>query len=304
MAKFRTNHRRKNAAGGTIVRIGFFALIVIVFLFSFKKFSEYLDDGAEPVSLDYDNLETLPVDSIFFLPSVNCGKIITHRYYALSYCEEHELAEWVAYELLGDRLRQPWVKRTNDFREDPKIKTGTSDSRDFRGPEFDRGHLVPAADMAFNDTAMSQTFFMSNISPQRSGFNKGVWRELEELTRDWAKKFDHLYVVSGPVFTSSNPEQVGRNDVSVPDAFFKVLLDLTEPELKGIAFLIPNQTTDVPLEEFATSIDSVESVTGIDFFYNLLVPKLEEELESSFNTDLWPTNPKKYRTRVRSWNKQ
>lgn len=286
------------------MRIGFFALIVIVFLFSFKKFSELIGSESEPVSLDYDNLESLPVDSIFFLPSVNCGKIITHRYYAISYCEEREQAEWVAYELLGDRLRQPWVRRTNDFREDPKVKTGTSRSRDFRGPEFDRGHLVPAADMAFNDTAMSETFFMSNMTPQRAGFNQGVWRELEELTRDWARDFRHLYVVSGPVFTSDNPQQVGSTGVSVPDAFYKVLLDLTEPELKGIAFLIPNQTTDVPLEDFATSIDSVETVTGIDFFYNLLDPKLEQELESTFDTQLWPTNPKKYRTRVQSWNKQ
>ncbi len=277
---------------------------MIVFLFSFKKFSELTGGDPEPVIPDYENLEAFPVDSIFFLPSVKCGEIVTHRYYALSYCEEHELAEWVAYELLGDRLRQPWVRRTNNFREDPKIKTGTSDSGDFRGPEFDRGHLVPAADMAFNDTAMSQTFFMSNISPQRSGFNKGVWRELEELTRDWAKKYDHLYVVSGPVFTSRSTRQLGKNEVSVPDAFYKVLLDLTEPELKGIAFLIPNKTTDVPLEEFATSIDSVESVTGIDFFYNLLDPRLEKALESRFDTDLWPTNPKKYRVRVNSWNRQ
>ena len=304
MAKFRTNHRRKNAAGGTIVRVGFFALLVIVFFFAFKKFAQLTSGDSEPASLDYDNLELVPVDSIFFLPSVNCGQVVVHKYYALSYCEEYEQAEWVAYELLGDRLRQPWVRRSNDFRPDPKIKSGTSHSRDFSGPEFDRGHLVPAADMAFNDTAMSQSFFMSNIAPQRAGFNHGVWRELEELTRNWAKDFEHLYVVSGPVFNAKAPRRVGKNNVAVPEAFFKVLLDLTEPEIKSIAFLIPNHSTDEPLEKFATSVDSVESLTGIDFFYNLLDPKLEEKLESNFNTALWPTDPKKYKVRVKSWNKQ
>lgn len=287
-----------------IARVGFFALIVIVFFFSFKKFSQLDFGNNDPVSPDYEDLEALPVDSIFFLPSVKCGQVVIHRYYALSYCEELEEAEWVAYELLGDRLRQPWVRRTNDFRDDPKIACGDSDSEDYRGPEFDRGHLVPAADMAFNDTAMSQTFFMSNMTPQRAGFNKGVWRELEELTRDWAKKFEHLYVVSGPVFYEKPTEEIGKSKVAVPDAFYKVLLDLTEPELKGIAFLVPNQTTDEPLERFATSIDSLESITGIDFFYNLLDPKLEEKLESEFDVSLWPTSPKKYQVRVNTWNKQ
>lgn len=304
MAKFRTRHRRNNTAGGTILRVGFFALMVIIFFFAFKKFAHLTTAGTDSIEVDYANLEAIPVDSIFFLPSVKCGNIVVHRYYALDYCEEHEMAAWVAYELLGDRLRQPWHRRPNDFRTDPKVKSGSSDLSDYFDSEFDRGHLVPAADMAFDETAISETFLMSNITPQRPGFNKGVWRELEELTRDWAKKYGHLYVVSGPVFSSDRPSTIGPNKVSIPDAFYKVLLDLTEPELKAIAFMIPNATTDQPLENFATSVDSVESVTGINFFYNLVKPRLEQELERDFDLQYWPTNPSKYRTRITSWNKQ
>ncbi len=81
----------------------------------------------------------------------------------------------------------PWVDRQGDFRPDDKVKTGSATPADYRSSGYDRGHLVPAADMAFSAEAMSATFVMSNISPQARNFNNGVWRELEELTRSWAK---------------------------------------------------------------------------------------------------------------------
>ncbi len=303
MAKFRTNYSRRRGGGGMIVRIALFAVIVVVFLIAFKQLAEQQQEAAAAVEPDYPSLEHLPVDSIYFLPSVNRGSIIVHKYYALSYVEEWELPEWVAYELTGERLRKPWVRRTNDYRPDPKVPEKSSHSADFRSLEFDRGHLVPAADMAFSEEAMSETFFMSNMAPQRPGFNKGIWRELEELTRDWAKRFHHLYVVSGPIVKSKEPSRIGQNRVVVPDAFYRVLLDLTEPELKAIAFIIPNQTSDVRLKEYAVAVDSVEALTGIDFFHNLLEPGLEAELESKYDIGRWPFDEKKYQKRVNSWNR-
>ena len=249
---------------------------------------------------DYDDIE-IDSGNWYYLPNTKNGKVIHHEHYALSYDENHEQAEWVAYELTKNDLRKPNVKRTNNFRPDPKVRSKSANDNDYRGSGYDRGHLVPAADMAFTKEAMSETFFMSNISPQVRAFNQGIWRELEELTRDWAYKSKHLYVVSGPIFGNSR-EHVGYNRVTIPDGYFKVLLDLAEPEKKGIAFIIPNEKSSERLNQFATSIDEAEAQTGFDFFPELLEPELEKDLESNFNVKKWPTNEKKYNLRINKWN--
>ncbi len=306
MAKFRSSHNRKSAgeSSGMIVKVGLFSLILGALYFAFQKFSRSTLSEEEHVTADVENLEETGADSIFFLPTSTTGDIVRHKYYALSYVEKFELAEWIAYELTAERLNTDWVQRTNNFRPDPMVKTGSATPDDYRRTDFDRGHLAPAADMAFSTEAMSETFFLSNIAPQDPGFNKGVWRELEELTRDWARRFKHLYVVTGPVLSQPIKFWIGENQVAVAPAFYKVLLDLRQPELKAIAFIIPNETTTDRIESFATSVDEVEALTGIDFFPGLMEKSLEEELESKFDVKLWRTNDKKYEIRVNKWNRQ
>jgi len=303
MAKFRTNHKRQNASGGMILKVGLFSVVVGAMYFAFQKFPGALFPSDSPVLVDVDDLETYGLDSIFYLPTSTSGEIVRHKFYALSYREDFELAEWVAYELTSGRLYTKWVDRTGDFRPDPLVKTQSASPEDYRGANYDRGHLAPAGDMAFSNEAMPQSFFMSNIAPQVSGFNKGIWRELEELTRDWAKHSKHLYVVTGPVLTHGIEHRIGRDGVAVPSAFYKVLLDLREPELKAIAFVMPNEVSEESVGKYATTVDAVEKLTGIDFFPNLMPPELEAELESSCNMKSWKTDEKKFHLRIRKWNK-
>ena len=288
-----------------IAKVGIFSLILGALYFFFNK-TRVLENGpsTERVTEDVADLETIGIDSIFYLPTSTTGDIIRHKYYALSYVEKYELPEWVAFELTAERLRMRWVDRTNDFRPDPKVESGSAVPADYQRTEYDRGHLVAAAAMAFSTEAMSETFFMSNMAPQNPGFNKGIWRELEELTRDWAKRFKHLYVVTGPVFNEKVRFWIGDNQVAVPPAFYKVILDIRDPEKKGIAFVIPNEMTNERLENFATSIDKVEDLTGIDFFPDLMPKPMEESLEADYDVSLWKTNEKKYEIRVREWNLQ
>jgi endonuclease G len=121
--------------------------------------------------------------------------------------------------------------------------------------------------MAFDSLAMDETFLMSNISPQAAAFNMGVWRDLEGLARNWGRKFGRLYVVTGPVLTLPGKEQIGFSKVTVPAAYYKVLL--APEQQQAIAFIIPNQLSDRPLMDYACNIDKVEKVTGIDFFPRL-----------------------------------
>lgn len=227
------------------------------------------------------------------------AETVRHTWYVLGYNEDHEQAEWVAYELTRDHLNENWAERTNAFRPDPSVRTESATPRDYTGSGYDKGHLCPAADMAFNESAIDETFFMSNMSPQVPGFNMGIWRELEELTRDWARRFKHLYVVSGPVLTLSNLGQIGFSKVTVPAGYYKVLL--APDQRKAIAFILPNQVSEKPVMDFACNIDRVEKVTGIDFFPKLL-KGLDEELEASLDKDAWPINSGRYEQRVKVWN--
>ncbi|MDZ7792136.1 MAG: DNA/RNA non-specific endonuclease [Spirochaetia bacterium] len=122
-----------------------------------------------------------------------------HTGYTLSYSEEHEQAEWVAYKLTIEEL-QGDVERTDNFREDKKVDTETASLSDYRGSGYDRGHLAPAADFSWSEEAMSDTFYLSNMSPQKPGFNRGIWRSLESQVREWAIRDKALLVVTGPVF--------------------------------------------------------------------------------------------------------
>jgi endonuclease G len=112
------------------------------------------------------------------------------------------------------------------------------------------------------------------MSPQVPAFNRGIWKKLEELVREWAIENESIYIVTGPILKKGLPA-IGSNQVSVPEFYYKVILDYTEPEIKGIGFIMPNAASKEALSTFAVSIDSVESITGIDFF-----PRLENEEET------------------------
>jgi len=301
LAKFRTNHYKGGNSSVQIIRVGLLAAITVGLFFLFQFFTGIDRDAVKKRSslqTQWNGAEE------FALPTTKEGTLVYHQYYVLSYSEEHEQAEWVAYLLSRKRLEQPWVDRYDEFMEDSLVKSGSAHWRDYRNSGYDRGHLAPAADMAFNKEAMRESFYMSNISPQARHFNGGIWRELEELTRNWAKENEELYVVSGPVLSEPGKGRIGDCKVTIPTAFFKVLLDLREPELKGIAFWLPNEVSYQPLQEYALSIDEVEARTGIDFFPELMTGELETKLERDYEIELWRFSKKKYETRIKHWNKR
>lgn len=219
-----------------------------------------------------------------FLPKFSGNEVISHSEFTLSYNEAYEQAVWVAYVLTSKKAGMR-CERTNDFREDGAVSTGSATLSDYRGSGYDRGHLSPAADnRADCPVAMSESFFMSNMSPQKPGFNRGIWRKLESLVRDWAVKYGEIYVVTGPVFRD-NIGRIGGNGVTVPGYYYKVILDLNRGE--GIGFLLLHESSSQSLSSFVVSIDSVESITGLDFF-PALEDGLESEVEGPPTLRLWP----------------
>ena len=211
-------------------------------------------------------------------------QVIFHTAYSLKYSEQHEQASWVAYTLKSSHTSGT-VGRTNDFRIDYKVKTGSASLSDYKGSGYDRGHLAPAADFKWSSTAMSESFFMSNMSPQLPGFNRGIWKKLEGSVRNWADDNGEIHVVTGPILTGSYPS-IGSNQVSIPNYYYKVILDYKEPEIKGIGFILPHQKSKSSLQSFAVTIDEVERKTGIDFYHSL-PDEIENQIESSIDVSKW-----------------
>jgi len=218
-------------------------------------------------SFSPQRIKALPVAKLEIPETAPHDIVITHTGFSLLYNEAHEQASWVAYVLTKEKTAKIY-ERENKFIPDPAVKTGTACDRDYAGSGYDRGHLAPASDMGWSAVAMSESFYYSNISPQVPSFNRGVWKRLEELVRTWAVENDTVYVVTGPVLTQGL-STIGPNRVSVPRYYYKVVLDYTEPGIKGIGFILPNAPSGEPLQHFAVSIDSVEKVTGINFFPSL-----------------------------------
>jgi endonuclease G len=302
------NYRRNQSSGsGNAVKVGLFAALItaLVAVYNFfTKSNPPNDPNTNPTTEEVITPREEMDDPGNYLPTSTTGAIVRHKYYTLSYSENDEQAEWVAYVLTRQRLQMEWQDRPDLFEADPLVRTGSATLGDYRGSGYDRGHLAPAADMAFNTTAIAETFYLSNISPQVRDFNHGVWKELEELSRDWAIKFNKLYVVTGPILKDGGKGEIGANRVTVPTAYYKILLDLSETNPKAIAFIVPNEVSYDPLFKYTVSIDEVEKQTGINFYPKLMSRDLERELESNPNHDLWPFSKKKFDLRVNKWNKE
>lgn len=207
------------------------------------------------------------------------GELVAHTFYTLCYAEEHEQAFWTEHTLNRAQITGT-QRRTNNFKYDPKISTQSAGPRDYRGSGYDRGHLVPAGDMKVNYTSMSESFFMSNMSPQTPGFNRGIWRVLEERIRSWFEG-DDLIIITGPVLKSGLSK---LNEISIPEEYYKILFHPSKSRM--IAFLMKNESSRQPLENFVVSVDYLEQLTELDFFSSLPVAD-QEILEASSDYNEW-----------------
>lgn len=233
----------------------------------------------------FEGFAQLNGENILCLPRAKKGEVIQHYGYYVSYNEQHEQANWVAYELTKDEIVKT-VERSNSFKPDDNVRTGSATSKDYQNSGFDRGHLAPAADLSWSARSEQESFYYSNMSPQRAGFNRGIWKSLETLVRQWAYDNDAILVITGPVLRDGLPQIGEANKISVPEYYWKVIIDYTGPEVKGIGFILPNRKTDRDIQDFVQTIDSIESLTGFDFFH--AIPDDEEAaIESTYQIKSW-----------------
>jgi endonuclease G, mitochondrial len=231
------------------------------------------------------------------LPAGGGGEIVAHTGFVLCYAERFEQASWAAYMLTRAEVESDNASRKSlDFTSDPAVTTGSATKDDYRRSGYDKGHLIPAADMKWSAKAMHDCFYLSNISPQLHAFNAGIWEELEEDVRGWAETLVEISVVTGPVLKSGLPT-IGADRVAIPELFYKVILYRGGSEPKAIGFVMPNTYASGPVTRYAVTVDSVETLTGLDLF-PALPPAVQEQAESRIDTRWWfAAGETKHRTR-------
>ena len=224
------------------------------------------------------------------LPALEQGETLTeHPGHVLVYSPEHRQPKWTAHLVTPDVVTGN-LARVDTFLNDPLVPANGNYFDDYWSSGYDRGHLVPSADLRWSLEAMTATYYYTNISPQKPELNRGAWAELEDWVRRTVRYGDRrVYVVTGPVLEDELPvleTPKASHQVRVPKRFFKVLADLDGPEPKGIAFLMENGLNDHPVISYAVPIDSVERLTGIDFF-PALDDAVEDRIEAMRDPQAW-----------------
>lgn len=220
------------------------------------------------------------------LNEVRCEQIIEHIAYTVSYNEDWHLPNWVAYELTNTET-QGEEGRSDKFLPDPLVKGDPVVTKDYSNSGYDRGHMAPAADMRWSNEAMRESFYMTNICPQNHNNNAGDWKELEELGRDFARRYGAIYIACGPIL-GENPSSIGTaRKILVPEAFYKVFLRQKENgDWTSIGFVMQNKAQSKPLMTYMMSVNDIEAMTHIDFFPTL-PDEIEEKVEDTFEVADW-----------------
>jgi len=206
----------------------------------------------------HDNLD-------YGIPSTNVDEIIDRDGYAIGFSNTHHQPIWASYRLTSSEL-QSTIRRTNDFRPD-RLLMATATPQDYKSSGYDKGHLVPAADLGYSTWTMHNSFLMSNMSPQAGVLNRESWRLLEEWVRATALREKSLLVVTGPIFFRTNAvyKTIGASKVTVPDAYYKVVLDETPP-CKIIAFILMNDKSSNDVKDHVADVRALERQMSFTFF--------------------------------------
>lgn len=215
-------------------------------------------------------------------------ELLDHKYYVVGYNKKHKQAAYVAYLLTAEMVNEnDNVSRKGvGFKKDYLLSDNYATKQDYTNSGYVRGHLCPSKDMCWSFASMKETFYMSNVSPQYQGFNDGLWKKLEGSVRKWAVENDSILVLCGPVLSSKKGE-IGENKVSVCSKFYKIVVDISYPTYKMIAFIMDNTNIKGNIFRYCCNEREVERITGLDFFPSQDGNLLMDSLETVTDINLW-----------------
>lgn len=221
------------------------------------------------------------------LPKISSDDdVVNHIGFSASYNHNTLCPNWVAYGLTAEKVKGSF-KGKESFRWDPVLKGRQANREDYKNDQqWDKGHMVPKADMKWSVQAYEESFFLTNICPQDHSFNAGAWCSLEKLVRRMATKYGCAYIIAGPIIGAGINGTLGESEVSIPDKFFKAILIPKNNSYSAVAFVMNNSPKNKPLKLCAMPVDSLERIIGIDLFIGL-DDKTEQTVESQVIYSDW-----------------
>lgn len=228
------------------------------------------------------NSITLRREGMYGVPAAD--QILVNRHYVVGYSFYFRQPKWTL-EIINPPVIDPdpdlKVERQDHFRKDFRVAYKfRAEKVDFKGSGYDRGHMVASANHVDVEIQNSETFLLTNMSPQFPNQNRGVWRNLEEAVRKLNAKKTILetFCITGPIFYFDKPiVTIGDRDknmvtIPVPHAHFKsILTESSRGTFKMWSFIVPNikRAQNQPLETFQVSTEKVEVIAGVELWNGL-----------------------------------
>lgn len=215
--------------------------------------------------------DELPLDkSLLELPAIQESDIVlVYSGFVVKYNPDYLIPDWVAYELTAEELNGG-VPRASGFSMDLSYEGKQAMREDYSYSGWDKGHMAPSADMKWSQSAMYESFYLTNICPQNHDLNGRDWHDLENRVRSWALKYGRVWVVCGPIVNEKQYGTIGDRNVMVPDALFKAVLRQDgDSTYQAIAFIFKNDSSRQPLKDVMISVDVLEAIIDYDLFPNL-----------------------------------
>ena len=264
--------------GGTVRYLCWGVTVALVCFLLYRVAVREATTHLVPLSAERrDSLMTVAV------PAGVCDTLVRYGAFDVHFNSGWGIANCAAYEFARNEL-DGTAGRAAEFSQDPGVK-GCPLPQDYAGSGMDRGHLVPAADLRWSPDAMRESFLMTNVCPMHKALNEGGWFKLEEKVREWTARDSVLLVFSGPV-VSEGDTTLACGWVTVPSAYYKIVMAPCVRPMRAIAFIYPNGRSGGRLRQYAVSVDEVERRTGLDFF-PCLPDDEQQRLESPVNLDAW-----------------
>jgi len=249
---------------------------------------QYYGDDSDEEDYDDEEYESDVAPKSYEIPAKMKGvpeQILKREGYVLSYNKETRIPNWVGWHLTASHADGTVKRPKGAFHEDTDVPRPRPTREDYKSQNWSRGHMCPAGDNKWDEDAMYDTFLFTNMCPQDRDLNNGVWNDIEMRCRSWARNYGDLYIVTGPILRNKPYRTMGPNKVVIPDAFYKVIL-CTSGKPKAIAFICDNVSGHKKMDEYVTTVDHVEEITGIDFF-PMLDEATEKKVESESDLSLW-----------------
>lgn len=197
--------------------------------------------------------------------SKSVTQIICRTAYIVGYDGKSKIPNWVSY-VADNKSVLGCQPRADEFYTDETLPANIqSKSSDYAKTGYDIGHMANASDMASTLQTETESFLMSNMTPQKPGVNRAVWKSIETAVRTWAISRNHkLVIISGSVY-GPNSKKIG-NGVVVPDSIYKIIIDETTKEY--LAFNVSQTNTPKEIAQTQTTISEIEQMAGV----SIMVP--------------------------------